>query len=96
MQPSQPIIVKVIEAPTESTTIVDVLVGALGLTGALLLAALVLGVILGGILIGVKLVRARYNLEPISDSEAMRVAPQTAMHSKPRTQVAEPPGKNPS
>jgi hypothetical protein len=83
LQPSQPIIVKVIEQPTQSTTIVDVLVGALGLTGALLLAALVLGAILGGILIGIKLVRARYNLEPIPDSEAMRVAPQTVMHSKP-------------
>jgi hypothetical protein len=96
VQPSQPIIVKVIEEPTESTTIVDVLVGALGLTGALLLAALVLGVILGGILIGIKLVRARYNLEPIPDSEALRVAPQTTMHPKSRTTSAEPAVKNPS
>lgn len=95
MQPSQPIIVKVIEEPAESTTIVDVLVGALGLTGALLLAALILGVLLGGILIGIKLVRARYNLEPIPDAEALRVAPQTAMQSKPRTPVGEPPVKNP-
>ena len=90
MQPSQPIIVKVIQEPTESTTIVDVLVGALGLTGALLLAALVLGAILGGILIGIKLVRARYNLEPMPDSEALRVAPQTVMQSKPGTAREEP------
>jgi hypothetical protein len=75
MQPANPIIVRVIEEPVESTTVADVLVGALGLTGALLLAAAVLGAVLGGILIGVKLLRARYNLEPVPDSEALRVTP---------------------
>ena len=75
MQPN-PIIVKVIEAPTRETTIVDVLLGSLGLTTVLILAALVLGAILGGLLIGVKVLRARFNLEPAPDSETLRVTPQ--------------------
>ena len=70
---AQPIVVRVVETPADSTTIADVLVGALGLTGALLLVAALCGALLGGILIGVKLLRARYNLEPTPDSEAMRI-----------------------
>jgi hypothetical protein len=76
IQPSNPIIVRVVQDPVEQTTIVDVLVGALGLTTALLLAAVVLGALLGGVLIGVKLFRARYDLEPVPDSESLRVTPQ--------------------
>jgi hypothetical protein len=76
MQPPDHVLVSVVEQPVEQTTIVDVLVGALGLTGALLLTAVVLGALLGGILIGVKIFRARYNLEPVPDSEALRVTPQ--------------------
>jgi len=74
---ANPIIVRVIQEPAkETTTIVDVVVGSLGLTGALLLAAIVLGAILGGILIGIQKLRARYNLEPVPDSESMRITPQ--------------------
>jgi uncharacterized protein YacL len=75
MQPPDSIIVKVVQEPVRSTTIVDVLVGSLGLVGALLLAALVLGAILGATLIGIKIFRARYNLEPVPDSEALRITP---------------------
>jgi hypothetical protein len=75
-QPPDSIIVKVIEEPVKSTTIVDVLVGSLGLVGALLLTAVVMGAILGATLIGIKLLRARYNLEPVPDSEALRITPQ--------------------
>ena len=70
---TQPIVVKVIEPAAESTTVAEVLIGALGLTGALLIVAAVCGAALGGILIGVKLLRARYNLEPTPDSEALRI-----------------------
>lgn len=73
MQP--PIIVRVIEEPAESTTVADILIGSLGLTGVLLLTAVVLGALLGGIMIGLKVFRARYNLEPVPDSEALRVTP---------------------
>ena len=69
-----PIIVRVIQEPAQETTIVDVVVGSLGLTGALLLAAIVLGAILGGVLIGIQKVRARY-LEAAPDSESLRVTP---------------------
>jgi hypothetical protein len=73
IQPAPPIVVRVIEPPVETTTVADILIGALGLTGVLLLAALLLGGILGGILIGVK--RFRDNLERVPDSEALRVTP---------------------
>ena len=72
-QVTNPIVVKVIEPAAASTTVADVLIGALGLTGALLLVAALSGAILGGVLIGVKLLRARYNLEPTPDSEALRI-----------------------
>jgi hypothetical protein len=74
-QQPNPIIVHVVEQPVESTSLSDVIVGALGLTGALLLAAVVLGAVLGGILIGVKLLRARFNLERPSESDSLRVTP---------------------
>jgi hypothetical protein len=74
-QSAQPVIVKVIEQPVESTTVGDILVGALGLTGVLLLSAVLLGAVLGGILIAVKRLRAHYNLEAVPDSEALRVTP---------------------
>jgi membrane protein CcdC involved in cytochrome C biogenesis len=77
VQSAQPIVVRVIEEPVESTGVADILVGALGLTGVMLLAALLLGAILGGILIAIKRFRAKYNLEPVPDSEALRVTPSS-------------------
>lgn len=78
MQPTEPIVVRVMEEPVESTGISDILIGALGLTGVMLLAAILLGALLGGILIGVKRLRAKYDLEPVPDSEAMRVTPSSS------------------
>ena len=78
MQTSQTIVVRVVEEPVETTGLSDILVGALGLTGVMLLAALLLGGALGGILIGIKRFRAKYNLEPIPDSEALRVTPSSS------------------
>lgn len=72
-QVANPIVVRVVEPAAESTTVADVLIGALGLTGVLLLVAAICGAALGGILIGVKLLRQRYNLEPTPDSEALRI-----------------------
>ena len=70
---SQPVIVKVVEQPVKTTSVADVLIGAIGLTGVLILVALTLGAIFGGILIGVKKLRARYNLEPVPDSQALKI-----------------------
>jgi hypothetical protein len=68
-----PILVKVVQQPVESTTVADVLIGAIGLTGVLVLFALLLGGALGGILIGVKVLRARLNPESASDSDAIHI-----------------------
>jgi hypothetical protein len=78
VQPSDPIVVRVIEEPAETTGIADILIGALGLTGVMLLAALLLGLALGGVLIAIKRLRAKYGLEPVPDSESMRVTPSSS------------------
>ena len=46
------------------TLISTVLVGAIGLTGVLVLVAVLLGGLFGAVLIGVKLLRRRLNVEP--------------------------------
>lgn len=66
-QPSQPIMVTIIEEPVHETTVVDVLLGALGLTVVLLLIAVVLGVLLGGLFILYRHIQAKrrpYHPEP--------------------------------
>jgi hypothetical protein len=68
-----PIIVQVVQQPVESTSLADVLVGAIGLTGALILLAVLLGGVFGGLLIGVKLLRRRLNQEPASDSDIIHI-----------------------
>jgi hypothetical protein len=68
-----PIIVQVVQQPVESTSLADVLIGAIGLTGALVLLALLLGGMFGGLLIGVKLLRRRTNLDTASDSDIIHI-----------------------
>ncbi|HXH06573.1 MAG TPA: hypothetical protein VNI83_08280 [Vicinamibacterales bacterium] len=57
---TQPLIVRVVEPPVEEATVADVLLGALGLTGVLLIVALLLGLLLGGLFVGVARLRAAY------------------------------------
>lgn len=57
--PETPIIVQIIEEPVRETTVVDVLLGALGLTGVLLLTAAILGAAFGALLILYRVIRAR-------------------------------------
>jgi len=57
--PQSPILVQILEEPARETTVVDVLVGALGLTGVLLLTAVVLGAAFGGLLILYRTIQAR-------------------------------------
>jgi hypothetical protein len=76
-EPVKGVIVRVAEQPVESTSVTDILIGAIGLTGVLLLAAVLLGAVLGGAMIGIKLLRAKYNLEPPADRDAMRVTPNS-------------------
>ena len=68
-----PIVVRVVQQPVESTTLSDVLIGAIGLTGLLLLAAIVLGGAFGGMLIGIKILRRRLNTEPATDSDIIHL-----------------------
>jgi len=47
---SQPIIVKLVEPKTDPTGLSDIIIGSLGLAGALGLIAVVLGAIIAGVL----------------------------------------------
>jgi len=49
--PTSPILVRVVGPATEEVTLGDVLLNALGLTGAITVSAIVLGVALGGLFI---------------------------------------------
>lgn len=48
---SSPILVRVVGPATDELTLGDVILGALGLTGAITVGALVLGIVLGGLFI---------------------------------------------
>jgi hypothetical protein len=52
-QPSSPVIVKIISPPKDTTglsTLADVLIGSLGLTGAIVLAAFLSGAVIAGVM----------------------------------------------
>ena len=49
--PASPIIVRVIGPPTDSATLGDILLRAIGLTGVITLIALLFGIVLGGVFI---------------------------------------------
>ena len=72
LQQPTPIIVRVTQEPVESTTVADVLLGAIGLTGLLVIIAVVLGGLLGGILIKMKHLRARRRADG-SDSDIIHI-----------------------
>ena len=70
---SESVMVRVVQPTVDETSVADVLIGSIGLTGVLVLVAIVLGGLLGAALIGVKKLRTRYNLEPVPDSEAFKI-----------------------
>lgn len=69
----QTVMVRVVQEPVTETTAADVLLGAIGLTGVLILVALLLGALFGAVLIGIKKTREKYNLEAVPDSEALKI-----------------------
>jgi hypothetical protein len=75
MMPQQPapIIVQVVQQPVEATTVADVLIGAIGLTGMLVLIAVLLGGALGGILIKIKQLRARKVAAGTPDADIIHI-----------------------
>ena len=72
-QPS--IIVRVVEQPAHETSLADVIFGALGLVGVLLLTAALLGGVLGGVLIAYKRWRVRTGRDKGPDMNEFRVPP---------------------
>lgn len=54
LQPITPVIVRVVSEPTPQVTVVDVIVDALGLTGAIVAGSLALGGVVGALLIAYK------------------------------------------
>jgi len=54
-QPSKPIVVKIVESPNkELSGLSDVLIGSLGLTGVLVLGALVAALVFGSVLFWIR------------------------------------------
>ena len=53
-QPQQPFIVKIVELPSDPTGLADVLIGALGLTGVIVVMAVLLGVVTGAVLFWIR------------------------------------------
>jgi hypothetical protein len=55
-QPSQPIIVKIIEPPPKSelSGLADVLIGSLGLTGVITVAAILLGAVMAAVMFWIR------------------------------------------
>ena len=54
LQTSKPIIVRIVETPHDPTGLAEVIVGSLGLTGAITLCALVFGTIFAGVLFWIR------------------------------------------
>jgi len=48
--PQEPLIVKIVETPSDPTGLADVLIGAFGLTGVLILLAIVAAAVMAGVL----------------------------------------------
>jgi hypothetical protein len=59
LQAAPPVMARLLDEPVRETTVVDVLLGALGLTAVLLLIAAVLGAVAGGLFILFRIVQAR-------------------------------------
>jgi ABC-type Fe3+ transport system permease subunit len=57
--PASPIVVKVMDAPVRGLGLGDVILNAVGLTGALAIGALVLGFVLAALVIGYRKLQAR-------------------------------------
>jgi hypothetical protein len=57
--PSTPIIVKIVEAPVRGLGLGDVILNAVGLTGALAISAVALGLLFACIVIGLRRARSR-------------------------------------
>ncbi len=55
----QPVVVKIVEQPAKETTVVDVLLGSIGLIGLVLILAAIAGLALGGLLVWIQKKRGK-------------------------------------
>jgi hypothetical protein len=81
MQQPPPIMVQVVEKPVEGTTVADVLLGAIGLTGVLVLLAILLGLALGAAIVLYKRYTERRRTDGPragADSDAIHISPYTS------------------
>jgi hypothetical protein len=69
--PITPVIIEVVPPPTPEVSVVNVIVDALGLTGVIIVAAIVCGCLLGMVLIAYK--RWRERREPDETHEGIRL-----------------------
>jgi hypothetical protein len=77
-QQAPPIMVQVVEKPIEGTSVADVLLGAIGLTGVLIALAVLLGLALGGVIILYKRHAERRRTDGPragADSDAIHISP---------------------
>ena len=58
-QPPVTPIIRIVEAPTTGTGVVDVLLGIGGLAGALMIGAVIFGLLTGGVLVALNRLKAR-------------------------------------
>jgi hypothetical protein len=65
--PMTPVVVRIVEAPTRETTVADILLGAVGFVGVVLLGAALVGLLAGAVFI---LVRRLRGSEPTAAERA--------------------------
>lgn len=74
MQPAPPIVVDVIKQPpvTPELGVADVVLGAVGLTGAIMIGAVVVGLLVGLVVVFIKRSRERADVPPESSHARLR------------------------
>ena len=88
-QPITPFVYEVVEPTTAPTTVLDVVLGAVAVAGALALAALVLGVALAGLMLAVRRLRRQDGLAS-GDGNSLRLALRS--ETPRRTETGQAPG----
>jgi hypothetical protein len=68
-----PAIVRIVEPPTQETSVADILMGAVGFVGFVLLAALLVGLVAGGVFILIRKLRERLGHEDADAFSASRL-----------------------
>jgi hypothetical protein len=73
LQPVTPIVVRVVEEPTRETSVADILLGAVGFVGFVLIAAAVVGLLAGGLFILFRVWRAKHT-DPRDSSVSLNLS----------------------